>query len=81
MNDVMVPGGVAGTPMFMVNDVLVSADPSWTVDDWRKVIDPLLGLEQSSLFFAQVNHQSLSSCYNIPLSTVLMPYGPPPLYC
>lgn len=26
----------------MVNDVVVGADPSWTVDDWKKVIDPLL---------------------------------------
>lgn len=35
-------GGVSGTPTFMVNDVLVDADPSWTVNDWKKLIDPLL---------------------------------------
>ncbi|KAJ8313102.1 hypothetical protein KUTeg_010475 [Tegillarca granosa] len=34
--------GVSGTPTFMVNDVLVGADASWTVNDWKKVIDPLL---------------------------------------
>ena len=45
----MLPGGVAGTPTFMVNDVVVSADPSWTVDDWKKVIDPLLGYTPPSL--------------------------------
>jgi protein-disulfide isomerase len=35
-------GGVTGTPTFMLNDVSVAADASWSVDDWSKVIDPLL---------------------------------------
>jgi hypothetical protein len=35
-------GGVTGTPIFMLNDVSVAADASWSVDDWSKVIDPLL---------------------------------------
>lgn len=34
--------GVTGTPTFMLNDVSVAADASWSVDDWSKVIDPLL---------------------------------------
>lgn len=35
--------GVAGTPTFMVNDVNVfNADPTWTLEDWRTIIDPLL---------------------------------------
>nr|XP_022304160.1 uncharacterized protein LOC111111455 [Crassostrea virginica] len=35
--------GISGTPMFTVNDVIVSADASWGLEEWRKVIDPLLG--------------------------------------
>ncbi|KAH9539225.1 hypothetical protein CY35_15G046500 [Sphagnum magellanicum] len=35
--------GVVGTPTFLVNGVAVAgADESWSVDDWRKVFDPLL---------------------------------------
>ena len=40
-------GGVAATPTFMVNDVFVSATPSWTLDDWKKLIDPLLANKTS----------------------------------
>lgn len=35
-------GGISGTPMFTINDVIVAADASWSLEDWRKVIDPLL---------------------------------------
>lgn len=28
--------------MFTINDVIVAADASWSLEDWRKVIDPLL---------------------------------------
>ncbi|XP_025089798.1 uncharacterized protein LOC112561488, partial [Pomacea canaliculata] len=38
--------GVASTPTFMVNDVEVSADPSWTENEWLDVINPLLGKTQ-----------------------------------
>ena len=35
--------GVTGTPTFLLNGVAVAdATPSWTLDDWTKVIDPLL---------------------------------------
>ena len=35
--------GVTGTPTFLLNGVTVAdATPSWTLDDWTKVIDPLL---------------------------------------
>ncbi|KAL5015694.1 hypothetical protein ScPMuIL_005283 [Solemya velum] len=34
--------GIAWTPGYMLNDVLVNADPTWTVSDWESVIDPLL---------------------------------------
>jgi hypothetical protein len=35
--------GVVGTPTYLVNGVAVAgADESWSVDDWRKVFDPLL---------------------------------------
>ncbi|XP_071093181.1 uncharacterized protein [Haliotis cracherodii] len=39
--------GVAATPTFMLNDILVAADPSWTVAQWKQVIDPLLGVHAS----------------------------------
>ncbi|XP_061190720.1 uncharacterized protein LOC133198718 [Saccostrea echinata] len=34
--------GISGTPMFTVNDVIVQADASWSLEEWKKVIDPLL---------------------------------------
>jgi len=34
--------GVYGTPTFFVNGALVDADGDWTVDQWRKLLDPLL---------------------------------------
>ena len=34
--------GVFGTPQFMVNGVMLAAQPTWTVKDWRAVIDPLI---------------------------------------
>ncbi|XP_076108441.1 uncharacterized protein LOC143076506 [Mytilus galloprovincialis] len=34
--------GVTGTPTFMINDVVVAADPAWQVSEWNKVVDPLL---------------------------------------
>ncbi|CAF0752921.1 unnamed protein product [Didymodactylos carnosus] len=33
---------VASTPTFMINGVFVSADASWSLDDWKSVIDPML---------------------------------------
>jgi len=34
--------GVLGTPTFFVNDVNVNGDPSWTLAEWRTLLDPLL---------------------------------------
>ena len=34
--------GVAATPTFFINGISTSADASWTLADWRSVIDPLL---------------------------------------
>jgi len=34
--------GVAWTPAFFVNGISVLADPSWTLADWRMLLDPLL---------------------------------------
>lgn len=46
--------GVAWTPAFMINDVLIQAEPTWTLDDWKKVIDSLLGyqLPQNNLEYS-----------------------------
>jgi len=35
-------GQVTGTPTFLVNGIYVSADATWTVDEWKQVIDPLV---------------------------------------
>lgn len=32
---------VSGTPFFFVNGVYVNNDPSWTVEDWKKLLNPL----------------------------------------
>jgi len=34
--------GVLGTPTFFVNGVNVNGDPSWTLAEWRTLLDPLL---------------------------------------
>ena len=34
--------GVAGTPTFFVNGVFINASPSWSLADWKSVIDPIL---------------------------------------
>ncbi|XP_071491375.1 uncharacterized protein [Diadema antillarum] len=38
--------GVYGTPETFVNGIQVLSDPSWTLADWRKIIDPLLAAKQ-----------------------------------
>ena len=35
-------GSVASTPTFFLNDVPLAADPTWTLTEWKEVIDPLL---------------------------------------
>ena len=43
----MIPqGGIASTPTFLLNDITVEADPSWTLSDWQQVIDPLINSTQ-----------------------------------
>jgi len=34
--------GISGTPMYLINEVPLDADASWTYDDWMKVLTPLL---------------------------------------
>jgi len=34
--------GVLGTPTFLVNGVYVGGDPTWTLAEWRTLLDPLL---------------------------------------
>lgn len=41
--------GVVGTPSFLVNGVAVpGADDSWTIYDWRALIDPLLPADHAT---------------------------------
>ncbi|XP_033747902.1 uncharacterized protein LOC117332932 [Pecten maximus] len=49
--------GVAWTPAFMINDVLIQAEPTWTLEDWKKVIDSLLGRQRPS-----TNRETQSAC-------------------
>lgn len=44
----VISGGIAGTPTFLINDVKVDADPTWTLTEWRKVIDPLLQQQEEN---------------------------------
>ena len=39
---------VVGTPTFFINGVMVSADPSWTLSNWKSVIDPILASNEKS---------------------------------
>ncbi|CAF1179837.1 unnamed protein product [Adineta steineri] len=34
--------GIVGTPTFLINGVATSADASWSLADWKSVIDPIL---------------------------------------
>jgi protein-disulfide isomerase len=38
--------GVSGTPFFFVNGVYVTNDPSWTVEDWKKLVGSVVDVEQ-----------------------------------
>ncbi|OWF40973.1 uncharacterized protein LOC110463132 [Mizuhopecten yessoensis] len=49
--------GVAWTPAFMINDVLIQAEPTWTLKDWSQVIDGLLGSQRPPS-----KRETLSSC-------------------
>ena len=33
---------MAGTPTFFINGVTIDASPSWTLADWKSIIDPIL---------------------------------------
>jgi len=39
--------GVVATPTFLINGVATSADDSWSLDDWKSVIDPILATVES----------------------------------
>ena len=40
-----ISGTVSGTPFFFLNDIFVSeASSSWSVDNWKQLIDPLLNV-------------------------------------
>lgn len=39
--------GVLGTPTFFINGVTVSVDPTWTLADWKSVIDPILATTEN----------------------------------
>ena len=45
---------VLGTPTFFVNGVQVNGDPSWTLADWRSMLDPLLQPQPSATKIAAI---------------------------
>jgi len=53
--------GVSGTPFFFVNGILVQADPTWTLSDWRSIIDPLLSSEVLHSLCKSHGHSTRSS--------------------
>ncbi|RHY17908.1 hypothetical protein DYB32_010454 [Aphanomyces invadans] len=34
--------GISGTPQYLLNDVPINAEPTWTFDDWMAFLEPLL---------------------------------------
>jgi protein-disulfide isomerase len=40
--------GVVGTPTFFINGVSINASPSWSLADWKSVIDPILASNEKS---------------------------------
>jgi len=50
--------GVAWTPAFFVNGISVVADPSWTLADWRTILDPLISAGRPSFH----QHSKLGKC-------------------
>ncbi|KAL4223696.1 hypothetical protein ACF0H5_017164 [Mactra antiquata] len=62
--------GVASTPTFFLNDIIVEAQPTWTLNDWKQVIDPLMvGLPRNT---------PLQAC---PIGTVKCDYLPGKTEC
>jgi len=60
--------GVAWTPAFFVNGISVVADPTWTVADWRILLDPLLASPAPPSPSSSSPSSPSSGC---PLSTVV----------
>ncbi|CAF3333822.1 unnamed protein product [Rotaria sp. Silwood2] len=40
--------GVIGTPTFLINGVITSAGPSWSLSDWKSVIDTILATNENT---------------------------------
>ena len=38
---------MAGTPTFLINGVSISASPTWSLADWKSVIDPILASNEN----------------------------------
>ena len=53
-------GSVSGTPTYFLNDVPIAAEPTWTLDDWKTVIDPLLTGKTESLIFEPTHNKVLT---------------------
>ncbi|KAF0694104.1 Aste57867_14990 [Aphanomyces stellatus] len=47
--------GISGTPMFLLNDVAIDADPAWTTHDWLVFLKPYVDPKQSSLAAVSVS--------------------------
>jgi len=54
--------GVAWTPAFFVNGISVLADPSWTLSDWRMLLDPLLSGNAAPIELPTVVPGHLGKC-------------------
>ncbi|WAR03467.1 hypothetical protein MAR_010025 [Mya arenaria] len=73
--------GIASTPTFLLNDVEVAADPTWTMAEWRQVIDPLV---HGNFFKASFTSQNAGVAVwsgSCPAGTVKCEYLPEKVEC
>ncbi len=61
--------GATGTPTFLINGVAVSADASWSLADWKSVIDPLLASNVQKSSPVQVCPAGQKECQYLPGKT------------
>lgn len=82
--------GVTGTPTFLVNGVVTSADPSWTLADWQSLLNPILGINTEEVakparnsrhFRAIKNPFAMAANETCPPKQTLCNYAPKKFEC
>jgi len=70
--------GVPATPWFFINGILIQADPSWTVNEWRMILDPLFTTKKVTSF-GHRNEKGLAP--NCPSGKIECDYLPGKFQC